>query len=174
MTADHAEWVTLAILGRTRGIRGEITAIPLSGKPERFQSLHSVFLQSGSGAPRPAELESAWFHDRTLILKFRGIDSISDAEALSGAELRVPAKDRAPLEEGEFYQSDLIGCEVVDRSGRLIGHVQAWHDAGGSGILELEHELLIPFARNICIDIDTTARRITVELPPGLEDLNRP
>jgi 16S rRNA processing protein RimM len=168
------EWVTLAVLGRTRGNRGEITAIPLSGKPERFQTLRTVFLQTGSAAPHPAELESAWFHDRTLILKFRGVDSISDAEALSGAELRIPASERAPLEAGEFYQSDLIGCEVVDRSGRLIGHVQAWHDGGGAGLLELEHELLIPFARNICVDIDPAARRITVELPPGLEDLNRP
>jgi 16S rRNA processing protein RimM len=174
VSGDASEWVTLAVLGRTRGIRGEVTAIPFTSKPERFESLREAYLQTGSGAPRPVELESAWFHDRTLILKFRGIDSISDAEPLSGSELRIPASQRAPLEEGEFYQSDLIGCEVVDRSGRPIGKVQAWHDGGGAGLLELEHELLIPFARNICVDIDPVARRITVELPQGLEDLNRP
>ena len=174
MNPADSEWVTLAVLGRTRGIRGEITAIPLSGKPERFQTLRQVFLQSGSGAPRSAELEDAWFHDRTLILKFRGIDSISDAEPLSGAELRIPASQRAVLDEGEFYQSDLIGCEVVDRSGKPVGTVQGWQDAGGAGLLELERGLLIPFVRNICVEIDPAHRRITVELPEGLTDLNRP
>ncbi|HUA57940.1 MAG TPA: ribosome maturation factor RimM [Verrucomicrobiae bacterium] len=168
------EWVTLAVLGRTRGNRGEVTAIPLSGKPERFQELREVYLQAGSGEPQPAELESAWFHDRTLILKFRGVDTISDAASLSGAELRVPASQRAALDAGEFYQSDLIGCEVVDRTGRLVGKVREWQDAGGAGVLELDNGLLIPFARNICIGIDPAAGRITVELPPGLEDLNRP
>jgi len=170
-----SEWVTLAVLGRTRGNRGEITAIPLTGKPDRFQGLHQVYLQSGSDAPRVAELESAWFHDRTLILKFRGVDSISDAEALCRAELRVRASERAPLDEGEFYQSDLIGCEVVDRSGKAFGKVRDLQEAGGAaGLLELDNGLLIPFVRQICVEIDPAARRITVELPQGLEDLNRP
>jgi len=169
-----SEWVTLAVLGKTRGNRGEITAIPFSTKPERFHALQQVFLQTGSGDPRPAELESAWFHDRTLILKFRGIDTISDAEALSGAELRVPASERAALEEGEFFQSDLMGCEVRDRAGKLLGIVRDWQDAGGAGLLELDNGLLIPFARKICLEIDPGSRRITVELPQGLEDLNRP
>ena len=168
------DWITLAVLGRTRGNRGEITAIPLTGKPERFQSLQEVYLQLGTGEPRPAVLESAWFHDRTLVLKFHGVDTISDAESLSGAELRVPASQRAPLNQGEFYLSDLIGCEIIDRGGRLIGKVRGWQDAGGAGLLELDNDLLIPFARNICIEIDPATRRITVELPPGLEDLNRP
>ena len=168
------EWITLAVLGKTRGNRGEITAIPLTAKSDRFANLREVYLQSGSDTPRPAELESAWFHDRTLILKFRGVDSISGAETLSGAELRIPASQRAPLEEGEFYQSDLMGCEVVDRSGRLIGTVRNWQDAGGAGLLELDNGMLIPFARNICVAIDPAAHRITVELPQGLEDLNRP
>jgi ribosomal 30S subunit maturation factor RimM len=69
----------VAVLGKTRGIRGEITAMPLSGKAGRFQSLRDVHLYTASGELQPAEVESSWFHDRTLILKFRGIDSISAA-----------------------------------------------------------------------------------------------
>jgi len=170
-----SEWVVLAVLGRTRGNRGEITAVPMSDKPERFENLRQVYLQTGTAPPRPAELESAWFHDRTLILKFQGIDSISDAETLIGAELRVPVSDRAALDEGEFYQSDLIGCEVVERaSGRTVGHVIGYQDGGGSGLLEIEDGTLIPFVRRICVEIDPSARRIAVELPEGLRDLNRP
>jgi 16S rRNA processing protein RimM len=168
-------WVTVAVLGKTRGIRGEITALPLSGKPDRFHNLRGVHLYTASAALLPAEVESSWFHDRTLILKFRGIDSISDAEPLAGAEVRVPLSERTPLEPGEFFQSDLIGCEVVDRrSGESLGRVSAWQDAGGSGLLELSGGLLIPFARSICVEIDPAARRIAVELPEGLKEVNRP
>jgi 16S rRNA processing protein RimM len=168
-------WVTVAVLAGTRGTRGEITAVPLSGKPDRFRNLREVLLYCASGATQPVEVESAWFHDRTLVLKFRGIDSIADAEPLAGAEVRVPRSERVPLDPGEFFQSDLIGCEVVDRrSGESLGRVAAWQDAGGAGLLELEGGLLIPFARAICVEIDPERRRIGVDLPEGLKDVNRP
>jgi 16S rRNA processing protein RimM len=175
VTQPDSEWVTVAVLGKTRGIRGEITAVSLSGKPDRFRNLREVSLYPASGAPRTLEVESSWFHDRTLILKFRGIDSIDDAEPLSGAEVRVPLGERAPLDPGEFFQSDLIGCEVMDRrSGQSLGRVSQWQEGGGAGLLELESGLLIPFARAICVEIDLPARRISVDLPEGLQEVNRP
>jgi 16S rRNA processing protein RimM len=110
-----------------------------------------------------------------LIFKFRGIDTISDAQPLVGCEVRVPLAERAPLEPGEFFQSELIGCEVFDRgSGERIGRVTDWQEGGGAGILVVDGQLMIPFARAICVEIDPAARRIAVELPPGLKDLNRP
>jgi 16S rRNA processing protein RimM len=120
-------------------------------------------------------VESTWFHNGTLIFKFRGVDTISDAETLAGAEVRVPMSQRAPLEAGEFFQSDLVGCQVVDRStGESLGRVSGWEDSGGPGLLVVEGGLLIPFARAICVEIDLEAKRIAVELPEGLKDLNRP
>jgi 16S rRNA processing protein RimM len=169
-------WVAVALLGKTRGNRGEITALALSDKPNRYPELHVVYLFS-PGLPatgQKAEVESAWFHQGTLILKFRGVDTISDAERLTGAEVRVPAAERTPLDEGEFFQSDLVGCEVIEKpTGESLGRVLAWREGGPAGVLELEDGLLIPFARSICVEIDPAARRIAVELPPGLKDLNR-
>jgi 16S rRNA processing protein RimM len=165
-------WVAIAVLGKTRGNRGEITAFPLSGKPERYQNLAEVFL-FGSG--ERYEVESTWFHNSTLIFKFRGVDTISGAELLSGAEVRVPLSQRAALEPGEFFQEDLLGCQVVDRrTGQSLGTVSGWEDAGGSGLLVVEGGWLIPFARSICVEIDPAAKRIAVELPDGLKELNRP
>jgi len=187
-------WVAVALLGKPRGIRGEITALTLSGKPERFDALDEVFLfrdapaagrlgRLDENAP-PAlsplagerlEVEQIWFHLGVLVFKFRGVDSIPDAQRLSGAEVRVPRSQRAPLEPGEFYQSDLVGCEVIEESsGQSLGRVQAWEDSGGAGLLALEGGLLIPFVRAICKTIDPAARRIVVELPEGLKGLNRP
>jgi 16S rRNA processing protein RimM len=110
-----------------------------------------------------------------LIFKFQGVDTISDAEPLAGAEVRVPMSQRAPLEPGEFFQSDLVGCEVMDRrTGASLGRVTGWEDSGGPGLLVVEGGMLIPFARAICVEIHPEAKRIVVELPEGLKDLNRP
>ena len=169
MSSPESEWVTVALLGKTRGNRGELTAFSLSSKPERFETIREVYL-FGSG--QKYEVEETWFHLRTLIFKFRGVDAISDAEKLVGAEVRVPISERAPLEPGEYYESDLIGCEVFERStGESLGRVSALQDGGGAGLLEVG-KLLIPFSKAICVEIDPAAKRITVELPEGLKDLN--
>jgi 16S rRNA processing protein RimM len=171
-----AGWVAVAVLGKTRGNRGEITAWALSDKPERYQALQEVYLFGpAENNGERFEVESTWFHQETLIFKFRGVDSISDAERLSGREVRIPMSQRLPLDPGEYFQSELVGCEVVDRrTGESLGHVTDWQDAGGPGLLVVDGDLLIPFARAICVEIDPAARRIAVELPEGLKELNRP
>ena len=171
MNLSESDWVTVALLGKTRGNRGEITALSLTSKPERFETLREVYL-FGSG--EKYVVESTWFHDATLIFKFRGVDTISDAERLSGAEVRIPISERVALDPGEFFESDIVGCEVVDRrTGKSLGRVSAWLEGGGAGLLSVG-DLLIPFTRSICVEIDPAAKRIAVELPEGLEDLNRP
>lgn len=169
MSADQ-DWVTIAVLGRARGNRGELSAFSLT-RPERFEDLEEVFL-SPEGARY--QVEEAWFHKGRLILKFQDVDTIDAAGQLEGREVRIPLIARMPLEPGEYYQSDLIGCQVVERaSGASLGQVTGWQDAGGAGLLEIEGGMLIPFARSICVAIEPEARRILVELPEGLKELNQ-
>jgi len=168
---SEPQWVTVAVLGKPRGNRGEVTAEQFSSKPERYVSLKHVYLFGGGEA---AGVEKAWFHDGVLIFKFSGIDTIYAAEALRGAEVRVPLAGRVALEEGEFFQSDLIGCEVIEHgTGQSLGRVVDFNDAG-SGLLVLETGALIPFARSICIEIDPAHKRIVADLPEGLKELNQP
>jgi 16S rRNA processing protein RimM len=125
----------------------------------------------GSAEGERYTVESVWQHAGRWVFKFRGVETISDAEKLAGCEVRIPKSKRAPLGEGEFYYADLIGCEVIDcKTGESLGLVSDWHEYGGSGVLEVG-KLLIPFARSICVEINVTARRIEVELPEGLKDL---
>jgi len=72
---------------------------------------------------RELEVEELWPHKSYLVLKFVGIDSISEAEALIGCELQVPLAERAELEPGWAYVSDLVGCTLFDR-GREVGAVK--------------------------------------------------
>ena len=168
-------WVTIAVLGRSHANRGEITGVSMTSKRDRFEGLREAYLFGESDEPHRVEIESVWEHGNRLVFKFRGIDNISEAEVWQGAEVRVPAAERAPLDEGEFYHSDLIGCEVWDRKrGDRVGVVIAMRDFGGPGTLELDNGLLVPFAKAICVNIEPAARRIDVELPEGLRELNQP
>ena len=122
-------------------------------------------------------MERTWMHGDVLVFKFKGIDTISDAERLAGLDVTIPMEQRGPAPEGEYYQSDLVGCEVFDGEGRLLGVVEAWEKTGGTPNLAVRatggREILIPFAKSICRKIDVAAKRIEVSLPEGLEELNQ-
>lgn len=169
--------MTVAVLLRPWGRRGELAAESFSSGPERFENVSEVALFGADGAfARKAEIESVWQHRGALIFKFRGVDTIGDAAALARHEVRIPKQQRAPLAEGEYYLSDLVGCDVVERGGGLVGRVSGWREFGGPTLLEVEspgrrEPLLVPFAKAICVEIDPAARRIVVELPEGLKDL---
>jgi 16S rRNA processing protein RimM len=155
--------------------------MPLGSRPERLMGVARVWLFGAAQRPAegmPYEVQSVWLHQGRPVVKFRGVDSIGEAEALAGAEVRLPIAQRQPLEEGEYYQADLVDCEVVERAGGVtLGRVAGWREFGGPPLLEVKTpdgaEMLIPFARAICVEIDLQARRITVDLPEGLKELNR-
>ncbi|HYI92140.1 MAG TPA: ribosome maturation factor RimM [Bryobacteraceae bacterium] len=169
------QWVALAALRRARGIKGEILAENLGSDPDRFQPGLKVTLLPSleSKQGKHAELESSWVHQGLLVLKFVGFDSRTEAEDLQGWFVCVPEDERPELDEGQVYLSDLVGCEVIASDGRSIGVVTGWQDIGGPVLLEVGDNLLIPFVEQICREVDTEGRRIKVELPEGLEDLNR-
>src|ERR1700694_3860979 len=150
--------MVVARLLRARGIKGELAAFPLTEHPER---LKTVYVRE-----KPLEVERAWTHKDRLILKFRGVDTRTDAEKREGAEVSIPAEERPPAPDGEYYLSDLVGCEVFDGN-RRIGIVTGWQDHGGPALLEVG-DLLIPFAKSICVAIDVKNRRISVKAPEGL------
>jgi len=162
-----------------------VAAEILTDFPERLTRLKSAQLWNGrTEPPRSALVRSCWLsHSRggQAIFLFEGSDSISDAEKLVGLEVQIPLSERISLPAGSFYISDLAGCEVYERDGgKLIGRVRDLQFPGeelkGTPLLEVDSpsgELLIPLAQEICVQIDTAARRIEVVLPEGLYDLNR-
>jgi 16S rRNA processing protein RimM len=168
--------VLLARLLRARGIRGEITAAHFGSTLERFEGLKATLADPREAVPAAeVEVESAWEHNGLLVLKFRGMDTRTDAESIQGFELRVPLLERPPVRAGEYYLTDLIGCEVVERNGNSLGRVIEWQDVGAGLLVVGDEELMIPFARSFCVEIDLAARRIVVELPEGLKELgNKP
>jgi 16S rRNA processing protein RimM len=132
---------------------------------------------AGNGTRRELEVEEFWPHKNYLVLKFRGIDSISDAEALVGCELQVPEAERAKLDPGWTYVSDLVGCTVFDGD-REIGQV---HDvqfgAGEAPLLVVRtgsQEYEIPYAEAYLVQTDLERKKIFMKLPEGMLELNAP
>ncbi len=166
--------VVVAEILRPRGNRGELAARSLTDIPGRLESLKRAQVQLANGSDREVELEEVWEHKGDWVLKFKGVDSINAADEFRNADLWVPASERAALPDGEFFQSDLIGCKVVDRATeKEVGVVEGWQQYGGPPLIELTvdgREALIPFISSEC-QVDLGAKVIRMDLPEGILDL---
>jgi 16S rRNA processing protein RimM len=154
-----------------QGRRGEVAAELHTSFPERFAERHELSGLAADGSRRELQLEEHWFHKGHVILKFAGVESISDAERLAGLELQIPAEQRTELGAGAAYVSDLVGCVVVNR-GSVVGAVtDVQFGAGEAPLLVVkrgEQEFLVPYAEAFLKDTNPAARRIEFELPEGL------
>ena len=129
------------------------------------------------GTRRELELESHWLHKGRVVLKFRGVESISAAEGLAGCEIQIPCEQREQLEAGAEYISDLVGCKVFEVSGqpRELGTItNVLFGAGEAPLLEVgvsAEEWLIPFAQEYVKLLDRGNKRLEVVLPEGMLEL---
>jgi 16S rRNA processing protein RimM len=181
---EEAEFVTIARVAKTQGRHGEVAATLLTDFPELFETRRKLFAlgdsgrtkQSGAAERRRLDLDEHWFHKGMVVLKFAGVDSISDAETLVGSEIQIPRSERAALGSDEFYVSDLIGCTVMD-SGREIGRIKDVQFGSGEApllVIEGEKEYLVPFAAAYIEKIALEQKRLEMKLPEGLLELDAP
>jgi len=167
--------VVIARIIKARGIRGEVACDVETDFPNRFETLQNVTVLMTNGSRLHLNLEDYWFHKNRVILKFRDYDTMTAAEALTGGRVVIEDSDLEPLEEGEFLERRVVGMDVVTIDGKSVGKVTKVMRTGGTDLLVLEtedrREHLIPFADEICTDVDLEAKRITVNPPSGLLDL---
>ena len=176
---ESTEFITLARVVKTQGRRGEVAAEVHSDVPDRFAKGMKLFALSKSGdSRREVEIEDLWPHKGLLVLKLADIDSISDAEALIGSELQVPRAERAELELGWNYVSDLVGCTVFDQ-GREIGRIEDVQFGAGeapllivSGASGKKYD--VPFAEAYLEGVDLAQRQVRMKLPEGMLEINTP
>jgi 16S rRNA processing protein RimM len=171
----YKEDVVIARIAKARGIRGEVACDVETDFPERFESLEMANVWMADGTRLALRVEGHWFHKGRVVLKFEGYDTMTAAETLVGGRLMIPEADALELEEGEFYEYEVVGSEVVTIDGRRLGSVTRLMRTGGTDLLvingEGEREHLIPFADDICTEVDVKAKRITVNPPQGLLEL---
>ena len=147
-----------------------------SDVPDRFGEGMRLWALGEDGARREVQIEELWPHKGMLVLKFTGVDSMTDAEALLGCELQVPQRERAQLESGWTYVSDLVGCVVFDGD-REIGRIADVQFGAGEApllIVKGDKEYEIPFAEAYLKNLDLAHQRIMMQLPEGLLEVNAP
>ncbi len=146
--------------------------------PDRFAEGMQLWALLKNGERREVRIEGLWPHKGLLVLKFEGVETISDAELLIGAELQLPISERAKLEPGWTYLSDLAGCKVFDGERELGPIVEVEFGAGEAPLLvvksgaKLPYE--IPFAEAYLVKVDLERKQVRMRLPEGMLDVNAP
>jgi 16S rRNA processing protein RimM len=167
--------VVIARIVKARGLRGEVACDIETDFPERFASLGRVVVWMPDGSRLALSIEDRWFHKGRVILKFEGYDSMTEAQRLVGGRLVISEDDAWELEEGRYYEYEIVGSEVATTLGRRVGRVGRLMRTGGTDLLVVEgeggREYLIPFADDICVEVDPESKRITIAPPEGLLDL---
>ncbi len=173
--AGFDDMVLVGTIARTQGHRGQVILNPATDFPEQRFAAGSVLHTRRAEGDATLRVTAMRLHQGRPVVSFEGIDSMTAAEALAGLELRVPEADLAQLPPGSYYEHDLVGCEVVTTGGQTIGRVRTVE--GGTGLSRLvigegRAEVQIPLVEIFCPVIDVRARRIIVNPPDGLLDVN--
>jgi 16S rRNA processing protein RimM len=168
----------MAVVGRiarAHGVRGQVIVNPETDFPdERFQAGAELFIERG-GAVEPIKVTTVRFHRERPIIGIAGVETMNDAEALAGLELRVPTDRLVTLPPDTFYRHDLVGCQVTTRGGRAVGLVRDVEGTVGGSRLVVDGpggEVLIPLVAVICTEVDPAAKRIVIDPPDGLLEVN--
>jgi 16S rRNA processing protein RimM len=171
-------WDDLVLVGRiarTQGHRGEVIVDAATDFPEHRFAIGAVLHTRRDGVLCDLTIRSMRMHQGRPVVAFDGVDTMNDAEALAGLELRVPEDQLVALPPGTYYEHDLVGCDVVTREGRAVGRVRSVEGGGGMARLIIGHgraEVQIPLVEALCVEIDPAARRIVIDPPEGLLELN--
>jgi 16S rRNA processing protein RimM len=150
------------------GIRGELKCDPTSAGRMLFSERAHLRVGLKSGASEDVQLASVREHKGRLLIRLRGVESANDAERYVGATFYA-GRDRIELESGEYLDVDLVGCMLYDPQEKMLGMVSAVQHYPSSDMLVVNGNL-VPMIHEFIKSIDVTAKRIAVELPPGLLD----
>ena len=191
MNESREPWDGMVVVGRiarAHGNRGQVIVNVETDFPvRRFQPGRVVYLNA-DGGPRPYRIAAVRFHAGRPVLTLSGVETMSQAEALAGQELRVLEVTLPLLPAGTYYQHDLVGCEVKMTTGTVVGTVVAVRGSAGANRLIVRpagrdgtdggsggdgDEIEMPLAEPICVGIEPRRKMVIVDPPDGLLELNR-
>jgi 16S rRNA processing protein RimM len=172
---DWDEMVLVGTIARPHGLRGHVVVNPHTDFLEqRFRPGATFWTRSGRGSEQLV-VDAARFQSGRPVVAFAGYATVEEVEQLAGLELRIPEDSLQPLADGVYYHHQLVGCAVETVAGERVGQVVKVDDGAGGRLLVVEGragEVLIPLAVDICVEIDVQNRRILVDPPEGLLNLN--
>jgi len=171
------ELVAIGKVVKSQGTRGEVRVLPLTDFPHRFDDLKEAYLTGGNKECLKVCLEKVRHQRGMIIIKFRGVETRGESQALVGKMLQLERKDLIPLKESSYYIFQIVGLKVVTEEGNLIGEVEEVLKFPGQDIYLVkgeEYETWIPAVKEIVRQIDLEGRKMVIRPIPGLLELHRP
>jgi 16S rRNA processing protein RimM len=163
---------TIGKIVNTHGVKGELRILPTTDDVKRFSKLKTVYVQQKE--MKTYEIDTIRYHKNFVLLKFKGIESINDAEVLKNATIKIDRKDSLPLGTDEYYISDLYDLNVETEEGRYLGELKEILYTGSNDVYSVVHpetkkEILIPAIKQCILKVDLQNRCLIVHLLEGLE-----
>ena len=151
--------IIIGKIGKVRGLDGTLKIIPLTDFEGRFDNLTEIEVGG-----KMFQVEKVQHISGEIFIKFENVESREVAKTLTNKFLTVPRKNAAPLEDGEFYTFDIIGCEVFDGE-KILGKVQNVLKTGSNDVFQVvgETEILIPALKSVIKKIDVANKKILVD-----------
>ena len=165
------KWIPIGIIPRTHGLKGEFKFHPFSTEPEILQNLNRLKLQGDQGQNSEQEFVSLRGNPGKLIIKFKDINTIDDAEAHTGQTVLMRETDFEKLPDGEYYRHQVIGLNVFDGKGRPYGQVEDIIETGSNDVYVVrdgEKEILIPMIDWVVKTINIEEKKLLFENVEGL------
>jgi 16S rRNA processing protein RimM len=169
--------IAVGVIRRAHGLRGEASVEPWTDSADRFLELESVTLVSpDEKSTREVRIESVREHGERALVKFSGIESPEDVQALQNWTVEIPQDQARALEEDEYFLHDLVGLTLFDSEGTERGVVTEVLEGGGGLLLSVKRAdgktFELPFVAELCTEINLAEKRMVVALPEGLDDLD--
>lgn len=163
----------IGVITSTHGIKGEVKVFPTTDDNNRFKKLKECFIEY-KNEMIPVKAKGCKFFKNMVILHFDGIDDINDVEKYKQCKLFVDREHAVPLEENEYFMTDLIDMSVVTEDGTVLGTLKEIIPTGANDVYvvvdEAGKELLIPAIKECILSVDMEQRKILVHLMKGLVD----
>lgn len=155
----------------TFGIKGMVKVKPFTDDIKRFDELKTVYVEKNSNQTE-YEIEEVKYHKGMVLIKFKGIDKVEQAEMLRNSYLTVSRDSVEELEEGRYYIVDLLGLEVYTDEQILLGTLEDIFNTGSNDIYVVKDkqgkQILLPAIQDVVKQIDIENKKIIVHLLPGL------
>lgn len=166
--------IGIGLVVRAHGIRGEVKVLPHTAESGVIPLLTSLHLKK-NGIQSVYDMESCRCSGRFYLVKLQNCDDRDQAYELTNSEVLIRRDDFPELREGEYYNCDLLGCEVILENGQCLGELKDIVSTGAHDILSITttrgKEIMLPFNEENVHNIDISSKRIYVSPIPGLLDV---
>ncbi len=168
------DYFRIGVITSTHGLKGEVKVFPTTDDVNRFKKLKKCFIRT-KDKDIEVEKNSCKFFKNMVILSFKEFNNINDIEKYKGCDIYVTRENAVPLKEDEFYISDIIGADVFEENGNLLGKLKDVMKTGANDVFVVElsgdkKELLVPVIKEFVPEMDIENKKIVIRLMKGMLD----